>query len=563
MWLIWPKITEFHTFGLLSHLVKIKYKVENVNTSRSACKGPALAKLLNKEKITRSEKENNMNRLLRFTPMALTLAAFLFAAAPANAQSVDDRIKALEQELIQLKEQQIEMKREATEAAAALPSFEYRPGAGLKIEAADKSWSWRTSFEAHMRYVFESGRDQVGRSQGELMGRRFRPEFYLCVNNCLWEIDWRLDLDGFGTNTALQRGVIYFHAENLNPWLPAVQFGMDTTNSGPNSLSRQGSGATGAQAEYDLHTRNNAFNTGSASSGMTFTWDDKDLSSVGIPGRIARFQTGMNAYGEGGDGTQINTDRKDFHVYGNIQPFSQIKNKWISGLLFEYGAWFCNVDNRALANGCSRYRVQDHGDGGRQTLFDSGANSIGDGLHVAQGPGLVWSVGPYSLRAMMHFQRSEDRGTGSGGTAVLGRGQKKANSFLIGHDIYLWSPKGWFTGSSTTTGSVLFGTHFERVDMSVGCNGNTGITCPATLNSGDFHRNTILLREWDLWYYVAPRMSVGVNFLWYDAANLTNARNQAAHNLGVCSSSRIAAGNCRNGIGGDWVDAFFNWRYVF
>ena len=80
---------------------------------------------------------------------------------------------------------------------------------------------------------------------GELEGRRFRPEFYLCVNNCLWQIDWRLDLDGFGGNTPLQRGVIYFDADQLNPWLPSVQFGMDTTNSGPASLSRQGSGSHG------------------------------------------------------------------------------------------------------------------------------------------------------------------------------------------------------------------------------------------------------------------------------------------------------------------------------
>ena len=27
---------------------------------------------------------------------------------------------------------------------------------------------------------------------------------------------------------------------------------------------------------------------------------------IGIPGRIGRFQVGMNAYGEGGDGTQLN-----------------------------------------------------------------------------------------------------------------------------------------------------------------------------------------------------------------------------------------------------------------
>ena len=254
------------------------------------------------------------------------LAAFLLAAGTVRAQSIDDKIKALEQELIQLKEQQIEIKKEATSAAAAMPSFIYRPGSGLMIEAADKAWSWRTGFEMQMRYDFEAGRDHVGRTKGELMGRRFRPEFYLCINNCLWQIDWRLDLDGWGTNTALQRGVVYFDAAQLNPWLPKVQIGMDTTNSGPNSLSRQGSGNVGAQAEYDLGTRNNGFNTGSASYGTTLTWDDRSLSDIGIPGRIGRFEFGMNTYGEGGDGLQILTNRKDFHVYGNIQPMSQVKN---------------------------------------------------------------------------------------------------------------------------------------------------------------------------------------------------------------------------------------------
>jgi hypothetical protein len=281
----------------------------------------------------------------------------------------------------------------------------------------------------------------------------------------------------------------------------------------------------------------------------------------------------MNAYAEGRDGTQLNTDRKDFHIYGNIQPFSQLKNKWINGFLFEYGAWFCNVDNRAAANGCNRYRIQDHGDGGRQTLFDSGANTIGDGLHVAHGPGIRWDIGPYTLRAMMHFQTSADRGGGITNDTTapivptsIGPGKKRARSFLIGHDLFLWSPKGFLTGSATTAGSVLVGTHFERVDMSCGdsvraCRqtGSTGTS--SLINGGQFHRNRIMLREWDIWYFVAPRMSVGTSILWYDAANLRNGRNNAAHNLGVCSSNDIAVGTCRAGGGGDWVDVHLNWRY--
>src|SRR6188768_387398 len=107
-------------------------------------------------------------------------ASFLLAAGSAFAQSVDDKIKTLEQELSQLKEQQVELKKGATAAAAALPTFEYRPGNGLNIEAGDKSWGLRATIETHFRYLFEAGRDQQGRTTGELMGRRFRPGMYYC-----------------------------------------------------------------------------------------------------------------------------------------------------------------------------------------------------------------------------------------------------------------------------------------------------------------------------------------------------------------------------------------------
>ena len=510
----------------------------------------------------------------RFVKLAL-LSAVLFAAASARAQSVDDKIRSLEQELTQLKDQQIELRKEATAAAAAMPSFEYRPGNGLNIEAADKAWGLRFTVETHFRYNFESGRDQIGRSNGELMGRRFRPGVIYCVNNCLWEIEATLDLDGWGTGNGknatsttvgsiLQRGAVNFHAENLHPWLPTVQFGMEVQNAAGGSLARQGSGNTGAQAEYDLLTRNNGFNTGRAGSGIVLNWDDRSLESIGIPGRIGKFQIGMSAIAEGDDGIASFTDRKDFSTYLSIQPFSQVKNKWLSGLTFEYGVWFCNADNRANENGCDRYRIQDHGDGARQTLFDTGSGSIGDGLTTAMGPGIVYNVGPYTLRAMGSFEQSEDRGEG--------RGKKRAHNFLIGHDLYLWSPKGFLTGSSTTANSILVGTHFERNDMSLGCNGSTGIPCSVPAGSASitrllnqFHRTRILLREWDLWYVIAPRMNVGVNVLWYDASNLRNGANQAAQNLGVCKASTqsINSSNCRPGIGGDWVDVMLNWRYSF
>jgi len=149
--------------------------------------------------------------------------------------------------------------------------------------------------------LFEAGLDQQGRTQGELMGRRFRPGVFYCINNCLWEIEATLDLDGFGTgnaknstNTAtssiLQRGVVNFHGEKLNPFLPTVQFGMDVSTS--IGVARQGSSSVGTQAEYDLLTRN-TFDDGRAGQGMVLNWDDRPLDAIGIPGRINRFQVAM------------------------------------------------------------------------------------------------------------------------------------------------------------------------------------------------------------------------------------------------------------------------------
>jgi len=64
-----------------------------------------------------------------------------------------------------------------------------------------------------------------------------------------------------------------------------------------------------------------------------------------------------------------------------------------------------------------------------------------------------------------------------------------------------------------------------------------------------------------LWYFIAPRMSIGTSILWYDASNLRTGRFSTGQNLGIhrvgCSTA-----DCR-GKGGDWVDVMLNWRYTF
>jgi len=479
--------------------------------------------------------------------VSFLLASFFFALAPVWSQNVDQRIQALEQELSQLKEQQIEFKKEATAAAAALPEFSYRPGGGLNIQAADKSWGINFGLEAHVRMYFMEGQDQVGRTKGELEMRRFRPQFEYCINNCLWQMIAYFDLDGFGGNSLFQRAAVNFHAENLNPYLPTVHFGGDISTT--MGTIRQGSSATGAQMDYDLLMRNNGFNTGSAGWGIALNWDDKPLGGFG---RITRFQLAYAIAGKGSDNVQINTDHKDGSAFIGIEPFSQIKNKWISGLRFEMGSWWCHVDDRAQAgNVCNRLRLRENENAGQQTMFDTGAGFVGRGYQHYLHPGLQWTVGPYRLRAIGGFWNF-DGGNNAVQSAAF-KGDPRGRNFLIAHDIFLWSPKGFLTGSPSTTGSVLFGTHFERNDVSVDCAGN--LTCLG-INGGQFHRARVLVREWDLWYFVAPSMSIGAHFVWYDSSNLRNGVGQPQENI-------FNKANARPGKGGDWVNVILNWRYQF
>jgi len=480
--------------------------------------------------------------------LASMLAAFLLTAGSVQAQSVGEKINALEQELQQLKEQQIELKKEATAAAAAMPSFSYRPGNGLNIEAADKSWGFRATIESHFRMYFNEGQDQYARTNGEIEARRFRPAFFYCINNCLWEIESTFDLDGFGGNSLFQRAAVHLHLENINPWLPTTSFGSDVSTSAGGTI-RQGSSATGTQADYDLLSRNNGFNTGSSGFGIVLNWDDRSLSGIGIPGRLSRLQLAYAVPGKGSDNSFTNTDRKDFVAHLGIEPFSEVKNKWISGLKYEIGWFSCAVDDRAQAsNSCNRSRLRENENGANNstTLYDTGT-LVGRGRQDYINTGLQWTVGPYRLRTMLGFNNYSG-GNNAVNAAAL-RGDPKGRVFLIAHDMFLWSPKGFLTGSSSTPGSVQFGTHFERNSMS--CD-----RCGA-INNGQFHRTRVLLREWDLWYYVAPSMSVGMNVLWYDASNLTTGASGRAQDQ--IFNKRIS----RPGSGGDWLNLILNWRYTF
>ena len=111
--------------------------------------------------------KERLSRMLGAASALLLIGLFVVAVAPARAD-VEKRINALEEELTQLKGSQMDLKKNAEDALAAkmkLPTFSYRPGRGLTIRAADKSWSWTFAyrFYVHM-YNHPGGKPVITRS---------------------------------------------------------------------------------------------------------------------------------------------------------------------------------------------------------------------------------------------------------------------------------------------------------------------------------------------------------------------------------------------------------------
>ena len=260
-----------------------------------------------------------------------------------------------------------------------------------------------------------------------------------------------------------------------------------------------------------------------------------------------------------------------------------------------------------------------------QTLFQAETTTtvgLPEGQASYVGPSLGWRVGPYTLRGIMNFGSYPHKAQSFEGelnsvgttTPVFSRidiSSRRIDAFnwLIGHDLFLWSPKGFLTGSATTPGSILVGFHFERTDVSCttptvsytstvvpttgpqtrtatlpGCSdvritarqtrtitagGATAIANEAaSFDTNDLglavaaiKRNRVLLREWDIFYFFAPRASVGIQVLWYDAANLpagTASAPGTQFNLGKAKRGFEIPGK-----GGEWVDTYLNFRWSF
>ncbi|HJX11837.1 MAG TPA: hypothetical protein VJ733_15235 [Candidatus Binatia bacterium] len=472
-------------------------------------------------------------RVFSIMGLSFLLAAFALAVVPAQAQNVEQKIQALEQELSQLKSEQMELKKEATAAAAALPTFSYRQGRGVTIMAADKSWSVNFSYQLHMHMQnhldgeAEPGGKNVGSGNlsytthfttGDIFSRRNQPWFIYCWNNCFYEMLFALDVDS-NEVVGVQRTEFVTHFEQMNPMAPTFWIG----NPGGQThryVSRSSTGSAMVETASDLLADGSAHNLSHRAIG--FGWLNAPLGSGDF---LLAFEYAGQPFSSAGfnqvDGTATtrrvpsggieNSDNDDAHTFfmkAGMRPFARTKNKWLQKTKFGFG-WSVNSPSLSWASTTRRLRLRSSDRVGRVDLMD--IRNIGSGIHNRFEYGFEWGVGPYLLRTANGLSSFKDELR----TIATSPGAKKGvhgQFWSISHELFLWSPKGFLTGSAQTAGSLLMGWNFARADASCGV--------PNCANDGEFSRNFITQREWDIWYWIRPGISVGAWYNWWRAANV-------------------------------------------
>ncbi len=454
-------------------------------------------------------------KLLTLSALTSLLAAVLFAAMPVRAESVDDKIQALEDELGRLKAEQMELKKEATAAAAALPSFRYRRGF-LGITSADKSWQISFSHEFHVHvYNHTDGNDARGFTTGDIFLRRNRPFIYYCWDDCLYEIGWGLDMDD-GDIAASQHAKFFFNLDTINPYLPTIEIS-DRGNEQVSYVQR--SSSTDAVMELTRDMLNDTGYDTLSHAAIGIGWDDVKIGMgdyfLWTEYRIGGFDQNDNA----------DTDRRQFSLKVGARPFRHTKDKWLRGLKLGIGWVARSMDKRSDVLGRLALRTDDRI--GRIRIMDAQDPGEDGGDHYALFPGLEWAIGPYLFRTEMARSHYD-----TGSASSYGGKDVEGFAWSLHHSLFVWSPKGFLTGSTRTPHSIRVGWTFKRSDMDCG----TGNDCtPGDSTSSKGH---LTKRELDVWYFLRDGLSVGLWWNWWDTPNMPTTLQEAVG----CSNGNPSVG---------------------
>jgi len=482
----------------------------------------------------------------------IALGGILFlclAVSRASAGDVEDRIRALEEvqranaaELEKLKGEQIELRKEATAAAAAMPSFTYRPRRGLLIEAGDKSWAIRTWARMHYRALFfpdDDGVAKKGFSQFDIALRRWRWGFNPEWDNGLYELFFEMD-GGADRSIQIQHGEFDVHLDKINAYLPSIIIGPRVSGFFNRHDTNWGS-STGGLFDRSMFQDGAGIGAGSQNNAIGLFWNGLRVGPSELLFQAIFSNQGLRNIA---DQERPNSDKRALHIGFNIEPFKRIKNKWIQGIDFGVGYQLDQLGN--LKNdegggdgtrGFFRVRTTE-----RQRLALIEVNrDLGGQRHYIT-PGFGWKIGPYWLRTAGGFNFGHFNSNQAGQEGGLVRG----TMFRIAHELFVWSPKGVLTGSTSTPGSVMLFVGYERDDYKAPSGTGNGGTfgslrdCSSTVPGGECQGAYAYNSNWGLWYIIRPGLRVGAEYGFYHVNKIGRGGGSITE---LSSTSCTTAGN--------------------
>ncbi len=407
---------------------------------------------------------------------AVAMAGLLVVAAPAGAASTDERIKALEAELQQLKtdqqrveKDQSQMQSDALAAKMKMPSIRYRNGRGLIFRAADRSWQigFGGQFQAQMAFFPEIGDDTNSNlAQGSMLGRHMETDTYFRLMNGLYEFGLTADFSGGREAAGVKSETFRIKLGNWGPYYPNIHvLAVSPGTQSPHNRVSSTSGATLERAPaFD-----NRFSTFSTK-GLGLNWEKVPVGSM----MVNRFSFAYLS-----NGSLVNDNRYDWDSSDNkgvvlgitVDPFAKHKDMYTKGI--RLGFTYVN----SLADG-ARMRVRTRRPN-RATLFD-----IRDdlGKYTYAEPWIDWNGGPFHAGYTWGRHTSENKSAGGGGDPTI-------TTNMIEAGVYVWGPKGFLSGSRNSGWRLTY--QHNRTAMDLG-----GFQTGSGLRKYTYVENIIMLR----WY---------------------------------------------------------------
>lgn len=452
---------------------------------------------------------------------------------PAWAGEIENQIQALEaqqranaEELERLKGQQIEMKKEATAAAAQLPSFDYRPGGGLFIEAADKSWGLRFRGRFHYRLLFwpDDQAQAPDFTQADIALRRIRPRFNYYWENRFYELDIEFDFEP-DRGIQIQHGEFHVHFDRLSPFLPSLTIG-PRVSSFFNRHDTNWSSSTGGLFDRSMFQDGAGVGAGTMNNAIGAFWTDVPVGPGALLFQGIYSNQGLTNIA---DQPRPDTDKRAAHAAFNWQPFVRMKNKWLEGIDVGVGYQLDRIHPGETGRNFFRVRTTERV---RLNLINVARDLDPTSERHYITPGFGWKIGPYWLRTAFGYNKGKFE-TGGDVTGWMWR---------ISNELFVWSPKGLFTGSVNTPGSVMLFTGFERDNYHADNNGLLGCGSAGGNCENAFASNASV----GIWYFIRPRLSVGFENGFYHVNKISST---GANQLkGVNPGDRVTFDSLEFGI---------------